>query len=85
MRFNVNDKVRVRLTEHGKTLHREDHAKFWAHLGKKEPPYISPGEDENGWSEWQMWALMQDFGPHMTLGSPVPFETEIEIPCHKSE
>ncbi len=80
MKFNINEKVRVRLTQRGKALHREDHAKFWAHLGDKAPQYIPPREDESGWSEWQMWHLMQDFGPHITLGSQPPFETEIEIP-----
>lgn len=80
MKFNVNNKVRVRLNDYGRQLHREDHAKFWAHIGEKAPEYRPPDENADGWSEWQLWALMQDFGPHMGLGMVVPFDTEIEVP-----
>jgi len=80
MKFNINEKVRVKLTEHGKALHREYHAKFLAHLGQKAPDYTPPKEDAEGWSEWQLWVLMQEFGPHMGLGFRTVIETEIEVP-----
>jgi hypothetical protein len=74
MRFNINDRVRVKLTDLGRKIHREN----WE-------PIVAPrayhprDEDKDGWSEWQMWELMNMFGPHLANGSPVPFETEIEI------
>ena len=80
MKFNINEKVRVKLTEHGRALHREDHKKLWAHLEQKAPKYTPPKEDAEGWSEWQLWELMQNFGSHIGLGFRTPFETEIEVP-----
>lgn len=82
MRFNVNDHVKVRLTERGRTLLRKNHDKLFAPV----PPaarmeFFLPEEDAEGWSEWQLWCLMQEFGPHMHMGFDPPFETTIELPC----
>jgi hypothetical protein len=29
--------------------------------------------------EWQLWDLMHTFGPVLSNGMPIPFETEIEL------
>lgn len=80
MEFNVNDKVRVKLTPIGKTIHAADHALFWASCGHPSPPeYQPPKEDADGWSEWQLWVLMEAFGKHMHIGCKLPFETAIEL------
>ena len=42
-------------------------------------PYTPPKEDENGYVEFQMWNLMQDFGAYCGLGNELPFETVILI------
>ena len=76
MRFNVNHKVKVKLTEIGHKIHRAD----FDQLGMKSITYQPPQEDKRGWSEWQMWELMRLFGPHLYNGCNVPFETEIQIP-----
>ena len=66
MNFNVNDYVRVRLTQVGRD-----------HLARiKRPP---PDEDESGWSRWQLWDLMHVFGARCFNGCSIPFETSIEI------
>jgi DNA-binding MarR family transcriptional regulator len=76
MKFNVNNCVRVRLTDKGREILRQNHDALWK--GRREyTPTVT--EDEDGWSKWQLWALMQEFGPHMWLGGVVPFETEIEV------
>lgn len=74
MTFNLNDHVLVRLTEHGRKLHRDDYDK-----SKSPYPYKEPEEDEQGWSKWQLWELMRAFGPHLYNGCELPFETTIEI------
>lgn len=83
MRFNINHNVRVKLTEDGRALHRKNHDDLVAHalsLGAKQGwDYRAPKEDADGWSEWQLWILMQEFGPHITHGAKLPFETTIEI------
>lgn len=65
MKFNINDTVRVRLTDYGRAALR----------GEFKPPK----QDEDGWSDWQLWALMQAFGDRVNVGFPLCFETEIEI------
>jgi hypothetical protein len=78
LRFNANDKVRVRLTDEGRRIHRAKHFSLFANW-KEPPPYSAPTEDADGWSEWQMHDLMQQFGSSMVIGCRVPFETEIEL------
>jgi hypothetical protein len=79
--FNVNDNVRIRLTKHGRAIHRDNFKKLFP-TGRKliSLKYSPPKEDADGWSTWQLWRLMQEFGPHMNTGFDPPFETEIEIP-----
>ena len=80
MQFNINEIVRVRLTDHGRAMHKADHKIFWDSVGVLiSPSYVPPKEDENGWSEWQLWSLMQSFGNHLSLGGKNCFETTIEI------
>ena len=78
MQFNINDTVRVKLTEHGRAVHAADHVKFWASVEHPNPPsYSPPTEDGDGWSKWQLWALMEAFGPHVHLGFRPCFESVI--------
>jgi len=64
--LNVNSTVRVKLTDHGRAVYQ----KHWG-----EPPK----EDADGWSTWQLWVLMQAFGPHITFGFTSLFDPEIEV------
>lgn len=81
MIFNVNDKVKVKLTPHGRAVHAADHITFWASIdGVITPPaYAPPREDAEGWSEWQLWSLMAAFGQHMGPGNDLCFETDIYL------
>lgn len=69
MLFNINHSVRIRLTEHGRGILERQCPSMLAHLE----------EDQDGWSRWQFWVLMQEFGNHVYNGCQVPFETEIDI------
>jgi hypothetical protein len=77
--FNVNYYVRVKLNHVGRDILRKRHEQLQNRL-----PSIGdyPGEktDEFGFTRFQLWDLMQTFGPHISLGSNPPFETEILIP-----
>jgi hypothetical protein len=82
VKFNVNDHVRVRLTERGLAILREKQQAFRAAFPRVPPdtlPYGSPKTDAAGWSEWQMWSLMAEFGEHFGIGAEPPFKTEIEF------
>ena len=74
MKINLNDSVRVRLTEHGRRLHRE----HWNEKVGDAYPYQQPQEDEDGWSTWQLWELMATFGEHLCMCCKLPFKTQIE-------
>ena len=81
MNFNINDKVRVKLTASGREALARQHAEFWASTGRPAPyDYTPPKEDHEGWSEWQLWALMQDLGHLLRPGFlEQPFETTIQL------
>lgn len=82
-RFNINDYVLVRLTDHGRAVHRRQHELLLGHLRESERdkfPYVPPKEDEGGWSTWQLWSLMSTFGPHIWMTAEPCFATTIEIP-----
>ena len=76
--INVNDYVRVRLNDLGRKHHREDFLRWTAQLPKK-PEYRAPQEDADGWSKWQLWSLMELFGPIISLGAQMPFDSCIQV------
>lgn len=73
-RFNINDYVWVRLTDRG----REHHKKIWHSIMGDDFPY-NPPQEVNGWSKWQMWVLMRDFGSQIGNGRLLVFETTISL------
>ena len=76
--FNLNDYVRVRLTERGLQIMNDEDARLCAlypKMRKPEPLKV----DAEGYARFQLWALMQQFGPHIGLAIRSPFETEILI------
>jgi hypothetical protein len=79
MKLNLNDNVKVRLNDRGREILAGDTAK----VRELFPRYSRRlEEDEQGWSTWQLWHLMEMFGPHMQLGVETPFDPEIEIEDH---
>lgn len=70
MKFNINDRVRIKLTDKGRKILQESHSAAW----------VSLKEDADGWSELKLWHAMSYFGKHIFCGSDLCFETEIEIP-----
>lgn len=78
--FNINDYVRVKLTERGFEILKKDAEEFrrlypTALLGA----YVPPKVDAEGYSKFQLWHLMKEFGPHITMGTVPPFGTIIDI------
>lgn len=71
MILNINENVFVRLTDHGRDILRKN--------GVEVPP-----EDAKGYSRWQLWCLMQEFGPYIGMGRTNPFDLNLYIredPC----
>lgn len=83
-KFNLNNKVRVKLTDLGRAALEADHATFWAKAGRT-MPYTPPKEDADGWSEWQLWSLMSALGGHVGMGFDNVMETTIQIEPFNAE
>lgn len=77
--MNLNDTVLVKLTDRGRELMRANYDALWA--DRKVPPYEFklPKEDAEGFSRWQLWSLMQEFGPHIHMGMQNPFDLTIRV------
>lgn len=80
MLFNLNESVRVQLTGRGRQIHRRRFEQLREAFPRMDLPYTPPKEDAGGWSEWQLWVLMETFGEHVSIGADPPFETTIDIP-----
>lgn len=76
--FNVNDYVRVKLTEAGREALVKEHVALFRSL-PEQPKYVPPQTDAEGWSKFQLWDLMHRLGAACFVGGPVPFETAIFI------
>ena len=81
MDFNINHYVKVKLTGAGKAELRRQYEEFRSQNPKvKLPRFELPKEDEEGWSKWQLWNLMNTFGHMLFLGSiEIPFDPTIKI------
>lgn len=79
MKFNINNYVKVKLTDKGRKVLEEEHNQLYARLGLGDVAYEAPKEDENGYHKFQLWCLMESLGRHLSLGTDPVFETEIEL------
>ncbi len=76
--FNVNERVRVKLTDIGKAELQRQHdelVRFYPKANFGSAYHI----DGDGWTSLPMWDLMKCLGHLCGMGLPVPFETVIEI------
>ena len=77
IKFNLNQNVRVQLTEEGREIHRKGYEDLVKQFPNISYEYEVPKEDKDGWSKWQMWNLIQIFGSHIAMGIASPFNTTI--------
>ena len=76
--FNINEYIAVQLTDAGRAEHKRQHdelKKVIPKLGE----YTPPKEDDNGWSKWQAWSLMNTFGHMVRPAFDPPFSTMVRI------
>lgn len=73
--LNLNDTVRFKITPEG-----------WQYIGRvnaTDPVYsrypMRFRIDEDGWSQGQLWSVMQFFGPAISMGRNPPMETTIHV------
>lgn len=73
LRFNLDSKVRVRLTDYGRAILAKDLVE-----APIEKQYIPPEEDTDGWSTFRLLSLFICFGLDVSTYGPWPFE-DIEV------
>ena len=76
LKFNINEHVKVKLTEKGRDIyfHRYDNWLNQYPTAAYVPIATYPEVDEDGYTEIQLWHLMEIFGPSLYNGCIVPFE-----------
>lgn len=76
-KFNVNDIVRVKLKPKGQAILMRNCLKLYDETGSFLQP---PAADDEGYTAFQLWQLMETFGPHTSMGEEPCFETTILLP-----
>lgn len=81
VRFSVNDIVKVKLTPFGREYLLNKRRQYSMHChGQLAARVMHIIEDKDGWSEWQLWGLMLEFGDLMrSRSAELPFETDIRL------
>lgn len=79
IKYNINYAVKVKLNALGRRVHRRFHDRVFTPGTEMAArfPYKPPKVDEEGYSTFQLWNLMEIFGAEMSLGFETPFDTEI--------
>ena len=84
MTINLNDFVKVKLTDYGKEIyyHKDDDFNEWRRQRGLKPfePHF-PKEDADGKSKFQLWDFMEIYGQYMGMAKPnviKPLELEVE-------
>lgn len=68
---NINDKIKVKLTEHGRSIMEKDVTDTLGRLkGFNISDYSPYHTDDKGYTEFQLWNFMRIFGPHFWNGCP---------------
>ena len=74
IRCNLNDSIRVRLTDYGKSVYAAKIDAINAYYGRKVIKDNQPSIDAEGYSRFQLWDFMNIFGEVLYMGN-----TEIVI------
>jgi len=84
--FNINDYIRVKVTERGFAVMDATDDALNATIAPLPAAFLRRSirrrreqAENDGWSEWQAWDLFETFGTSMHLGCDIPFETEIQF------
>ena len=81
-KFNVNNTIKVKLTDLGYQLLLDIYNKWSLGLSFHEDrdiEYFRDMADEDGYSSFQMWQFIRDFGPVTDMGAKSHYETNILI------
>ena len=78
VRINLNELIKVKLTDWGKEIYYHQYDRTNQIVGRKVCKPMFPKEDENGYTEFQLWYFIELYGEHMGITLPNVIEP-IEI------
>ena len=81
IRINLNELIKVKLTDWGKKIYYHQYDMVNRIVGKEVCKPKLPKEDENGYTEFQLWCFIELYGEHMGNALPnviEPFEIVYE-------
>jgi hypothetical protein len=70
VRINLNESIKVKLTEWGKEIYYHQYDKTNQFAGREICKPKFPKEDENGYTEFQLWCFMELYGECMGMTLP---------------
>lgn len=85
VKINLNEFVKVKLTDLGKEIyyHRHDALnEYLKKIGAKPIEPHFPKEDEEGYTKFQLWNFMEIYGKHLGMAKPnviLPLEIIAEV------
>jgi hypothetical protein len=79
MLFNINNYVRVKLTEAGSAYLIKQRSLLQQEFPNARFPDLEIQVDSDGYTEFQLYELMYEFGPFMSPEFPAMFDANIYI------
>ena len=70
IRINLNEPIKVKLTDWGKEIYYHQYDRTNQIAGREICKPRFPKEDENGYTEFQLWYFMKLYGKHMGMTLP---------------
>ena len=78
IRINLNEWIKVKLTDWGKEIYYHQYDKINHIAGKEICKPKFPKEDENGYTKFQLWDFMELYGEYIGLALPNVIEPRHE-------
>ena len=69
IRLNLNEPVKVKLTDLGKDIYFHRYDELDKKLGRKPTGHFPP-VDEDGYTEFQLWHFIELYGSHIGITKP---------------
>ena len=67
IRINLNEPIKVKLTDWGKEIYYHQHDRLNQIVGREICKPQFPKEDENGYTEFQLWCFINLYGKHIDM------------------
>ena len=70
LRINLNEPIKVKLTDRGKEIYYHQYDRTNQIAGREICKPSFPKEDENGYTEFQLWCFIKLYGMHIGMLLP---------------